>query len=346
MTNYIINISNIYIAFITKYNNISPLIKVILMKIKNKIKILFLSIALSVINPIFAQELDITASLPSWTYRGAIEIKLQSTSKNSKTFYSYNPDWWPNDAYLYTWTLLLKKSTPLVFFTYINEEVESKIKINNYIIEYPNTIRLSKDATYENSKTNNLFLINEWKSAVDLSYWYIKNDLWKYEFPKWTIINGWAKLNITELNWSGYYSLFSANDEKKDFTQVIEIIKEIKTPKPIISEPEIKNDPTGENNSDIDIEVIPEDNTDTNVIETVENTWFVEVQKNEVSDTSLEEIKDNWNSSDNETSMLNEIKTSTRDSGSESSNGWIAVVVWTLIAAAWAWVGRKYILKK
>lgn len=174
----------------------------------------------------FADWLDVEANLPSGTYDKVLKIELTPTDNKAKTFYSFNPDGWPNDALLYTWAIILKSSTPLVFFSFINTQIESKIKINNYTINYPNTINLTQDATLSNGKISNLFLKNNDSKDIDISFWELRSN-WKiYTIPDNTILNPGQTMDVSNaFNSPGTITLFSPNSESKDFINIIEKIE-------------------------------------------------------------------------------------------------------------------------
>lgn len=182
---------------------------------------------------IFADWIDVTSNLPSGTYDKVIKIILTPTDNKAKTFYSFNPNWWPNDALLYTWPIILKKSTPLVFFSFINTEIESKIKINNYILNYSNNINLFWDATFSNWKISNLFIKNNDQKDIDISFWELRSS-WKiYTIPDRTTLYPGQTLDVSNafsLSWT--ITLFSPNSESKDFVNVVEIPKVVEEPKP------------------------------------------------------------------------------------------------------------------
>lgn len=90
---------------------------------------------------VFAESVDVTNNLPSGTYSSPIRITLSPTQDGSKTFYSFKPDGYPGDAFLYTGSILLKHSSPFIYFSVISPTNESKIKQNNYIIDYSPSIK-------------------------------------------------------------------------------------------------------------------------------------------------------------------------------------------------------------
>lgn len=89
--------------------------------------------------------IDVDADIPSGTYHAPIHITLTPTEDDSKTFYSFKPDGYPQDAFLYTGSILLKNSSPLIYFSIVSPTNESRIKQNNYIIEYSSDVRFGQD---------------------------------------------------------------------------------------------------------------------------------------------------------------------------------------------------------
>jgi len=174
----------------------------------------------------WADWVDVEANLPSGTYDKILKIELIPTDSRAKTFYSFNPDGWPNDALLYTWAIILKSSTPLVFFSFINTQIESKIKINNYVLNYPNTINLTTDATFSNWKISNLFLKNNDSKDIDISFWELRKNWNIYTIPDNTVLNPGQTMDVSNaFNSTGTITLFSPNSESKDFVNVVEKIE-------------------------------------------------------------------------------------------------------------------------
>lgn len=223
------------------------------------ILLFFLNISLS-----FADGMDITANLPSWTYDHVLKIILTPSIDNTKTFYSFNPDWTPADALLYNWPILIKKSIPLIFFSYLNTQVESKIKENDYIINYPNTINLSWNSEITWNKISWVFIINNDNAAIDLSFWELRKDGSDYIIPDWTILDSKKHFPIDNIfSWSWYISLFSPDWEKKDFIEIKKLIQDSENLpiKPDNSSDDVKS--KKDQNSSVEIKSI---NTDSPIL--------------------------------------------------------------------------------
>ena len=119
------------------------------------ILLLFLAFPLGV----FAENVDVTANPPSGTYQSPIRIVLAPTEDSAKTFYSFKPDGYPGDAFLYTGAVLLKHSSPFIYFSIVSTSNESKIKQNNYIIEYPSVVQFENE-TVSGSGKKNISIVN------------------------------------------------------------------------------------------------------------------------------------------------------------------------------------------
>lgn len=348
------------------------------MNIKNKIissLIIILSITSTWLS--FAENVDVNANIKSWTYNKILKVDLTSTDSSSKIFYSFDPNWTPNDLLLYTWSIIIKKSTPLVFFTFLSTENESKIKQEDYIISYPNSLILWTWALFEDSKTTNLQLINTSSENIDIWYWYIKNDSQTIVFPENTTLSPWQTYDISLVNAAWIVSLFSPDDEKKDFVEPIEKKIEVapidnswnsETASPeeikqvsIIKKPIKKTIPK----TQVAIikpveklaEVIPETNKteETNTINnenttilnnSLSNSWETPVEENIKNDNPIEkdiaaidkELK-NSNPDFNDS-----IKVSVWESWN-NNNTWIYIFLGVLWTAAAVWVWRRVIKK-
>lgn len=285
----------------------------------------------------FADWLDVEANLPSGTYDKILKIELTPTDSKAKTFYSFNPDGWPNDALLYTWAIILKSSTPLVFFSFINTQIESKIKINNYTINYPNTINLTQDATLSNGKISNLFLKNNDTKDIDISFWELRSNWKVYTIPDNTILNPRETFDASNAFSSpGTITLFSPNSESKDFVNIIEKIE----PKPeIINTPVKKITPKKEE--------IKEETQKTETTQKIEEPKNEEIPApvvtettppetpnanvdNAINEISKEEIKPSENLWDNLKISLNWAK---------NDGNWIFIMMSIIIVTiAWIWI--------
>lgn len=231
---------------------------------KNKISTIFITSLILIWSYFWVSadtwKLTVTANIQSWTYDKVIKIELTPSNPSAKTFYSFNEDWWPNDALLYTWAILINRSTSLVFFSYLTIDDESKISIYDYVINYTNDIRLSTWATLENKEVKNLYVFNSWSSIADISYRMVKNDDSSIIVPENTILSSWEKFEIKWLKNSSTVYLFSPDEQKKDTVDIKELIKDTqltntwtqdKIENPIIpvlieNKTEIKEEPSSE----------------------------------------------------------------------------------------------------
>lgn len=150
-------------------------------------KIFFIIIFLILPFNVFAEKLDVTVDVPSGTYHSPIRITLSPTDPSAKTFYSFKPDGYPNDAFLYTGTILLKHSSPFIYFSFLSTSNESKIKQNDYIIEYPSTIHFVADS-FSGSGNIDIMLVNSGSESVDIGHWIIQSESEMVTIPDGTVI--------------------------------------------------------------------------------------------------------------------------------------------------------------
>lgn len=306
-------------------------------------------------NIIFAEWIDVSANIPSWKYSEIIKVELTPTNPSARTFYSFNPNGWPSDALLYTWAIIIKKSTPLVFFSYTSTENESKIKINNYIIKFSNNIRLSEWGKIVDWKINNLNLTNIWSDSIDLSFWEVRNDAGKIIIPDWTKIKSWEEFLINWLTWVWIVSLFSPDEEKKDFIEIIpevkeaipvkipvKSIKEVSSTKPKITE---SNSPTAIESQITEEEPVVNNTTVENIDKTIESN-IEKIWNNEVTIPAVIETKQE----NTENSLNDNLKSSANENWQgKSSNSWQIIIFWILWIALiwWIWqVWMKYYKKR
>jgi len=179
-------------------------------------KMYFLLILLLSPLGVFASSVDVTANPPSGTYQSPVYITLTPTDSQAKTFYSFKPDGYPQDAFLYTKPILLKNSSPFIYFSIINTTNESKIKQNNYIIEYSSFIRFESESVSGSGKVN-ITLINSGSESVNIGFWQVQSESDRKVIPEGTMIAPWAKQSVN-LNYTGNSSIVlrSPDNEEKD----------------------------------------------------------------------------------------------------------------------------------
>ena len=182
----------------------------------------------------FAANVDVIANPPSGTYHAPLYITLTPTEINAKTFYSFKPDGYPQDAFLYEKPILLKHSSPFIYFSIISTTNESKIKQNNYILEYPATIHFDTESI-SGSGTVQVNLINSGSENVDIGFWYIQSLSDMLIIPEHTIIYPGKKYRV-EINYPGTSSIVlrSPDDDERD------ILAHKSTEEKIITPPKIK----------------------------------------------------------------------------------------------------------
>lgn len=135
---------------------------------------------------IFAS-VDIIADMPSGTYHAPVYITLTPTESGSKTFYSFKPDGYPMDAFLYTGAILLKHSSPLIYFSIISPTNESKIKQNDYVIEYSPDVRFETDSVSGSGKVE-VVLMNGGSGEVNVGFWQVQSESDTIVIPEGTVI--------------------------------------------------------------------------------------------------------------------------------------------------------------
>ena len=180
------------------------------------LKIFFILALLFIPIATFAENVDVIANPPSGTYHAPLYITLTPTEKNAKTFYSFKPDGYPQDAFLYEKPILLKHSSPFIYFSIISTTNESKIKQNNYILEYPATIHFDTESISGSGKVQ-VNIINNGLENIDIGFWYIQSLSDMVTIPEHTILNPWKKYGV-EINYPGTSSvvLRSPDDDERD----------------------------------------------------------------------------------------------------------------------------------
>ncbi|MDD2917155.1 MAG: hypothetical protein PHH70_04900 [Candidatus Gracilibacteria bacterium] len=160
--------------------------------------------------------MDVTADIPSGTYHAPIHVTLTPSESRAKTFYSFKPDGTPNDAILYTGSVLLKHSTPFIYFSFLTTDIESKIKQNDYIFEYPGSVHFETD-TVVSSGVIQTVLINNGKDDRDIGWWYVESETDRAIIPEGTVLIPGAKYALS-IKYAGTSSvvLRSPDDDEKD----------------------------------------------------------------------------------------------------------------------------------
>lgn len=177
-----------------------------------------------------AESIDVTANPPSGTYHAPIRIELNTTQPGAKTFYSFKPDGYPQDAYLYTGAILLKKSSPLIFFSIISPTNESKIKQNDYIIEYSPKVHFStEEVTLDPSGIVNTVIVNESDKDINIGFYQVQSESSMTEVPEGTILAP-EKLYTVSFKYTGTSSIVlrSPDGEERGILQVVRV-----EPKPV-----------------------------------------------------------------------------------------------------------------
>lgn len=165
---------------------------------------------------VFAEKLDVIADMPSGTYHAPVHITLTPSDPEAKTFYSFKPDGYPNDAFLYTGSILLKHSTPIIYFSFLSTSDESKIKQNDYILEYPSTIHF-ENGSVSGSGNIDAVLVNSGSKSVNIGYWYVQSESDRVTVPEHIMLAPWAKYSIVlKYTGGGAVVLRSPDDDERD----------------------------------------------------------------------------------------------------------------------------------
>ena len=159
-------------------------------------------------------------------YNHAIRVSLNPSDPQAKIFYSFNPDGGPNDALAYTGQILLKSSTPLVYFGFVSMENESKVLIDDYVFDYPNTINFAPRATRDNDTIKQANIFNSGTGDLDISFWEIHAQNFSYIIPENTIIQANSNFALPDIPLSGGQSvlLSSPDGEQKDILTFDELM--------------------------------------------------------------------------------------------------------------------------
>jgi len=170
-----------------------------------------------------AESINVTATPPSGTYHAPIRIELNTTQSGSKTFYSFKPDGYPQDAYLYTGAILLRKSSPLIFFSIISPINESKIKLNEYIIEYsPDVHFRDTEVVLGSDSMVDVALINESDKDIDIGFYQVQSESSMTEIPEGTMLAS-GKIYTVSFQYTGKSPIVlrSPDGEERGILQVV-----------------------------------------------------------------------------------------------------------------------------
>ncbi|MDD5197393.1 MAG: hypothetical protein PHN60_00875 [Candidatus Gracilibacteria bacterium] len=163
-----------------------------------------------------ASSVDVVATPPSGTYHTPVHITLTPTQAGTKTFYSFKPDGYPQDAFLYTGSILLKHSSPLIYFSIISTSNESKIKQNDYIIEYPSAIHFESESISGSGQVE-VIMVNSGSENVNIGFWQVQSESDTVIIPEDTILAPWGKQSVY-VNYPGKSSIVlrSPDDDERD----------------------------------------------------------------------------------------------------------------------------------
>lgn len=190
---------------------------------KHRTKIYILAALFLFPSFVLAESIDVTATPPSGTYHTPIRIELNTTQPGAKTFYSFKPDGYPQDAYLYTGAILLKKSSPLIFFSIISPTNESKIKQNDYVIEYsPDVHFRDTEVVLGSDNMVDVALINESDKDIDIGFYQVQSESSMTEILEGTILAS-GKIYTVSFQYTGKSPIVlrSPDGEERGILQVV-----------------------------------------------------------------------------------------------------------------------------
>lgn len=151
------------------------------------------------VSPAFAATtLTVTADKASGTYDAPISVTLKASDPAAKIWYTFNPKAPPGDALPYSKPLRIDKTTPLLYFAYVDKENESKVERKDYVIapvtlKIEGGIEIAHDAKYVT-----VDLQNYGPAAVPLAGWTIRTDMGSRTFSKSAVsIAAGAKSDFT-----------------------------------------------------------------------------------------------------------------------------------------------------
>ena len=109
-------------------------------------------------------QITVTASKPAGRYTGPIRIELRASNPEAKIWYTCRRNGTPADLIRYTEIITLSKSCALIYFGYVNTELESNIERTDYTILYSDNIELE-------TRNQLLSLVNTGNTTVDIGGW-------------------------------------------------------------------------------------------------------------------------------------------------------------------------------
>lgn len=125
-----------------------------------------------------ATTVSVNADRPSGTYGAPFEVTLSASDPAAKIWYVFNPDSPPGDALPYSKPIRIEKSTPLLFFAYVDLQNESKIERRDYVVSLPTSLRFAQTSVEipQNGKTVSVTVENFGDSPVPLTNWTLRTE--------------------------------------------------------------------------------------------------------------------------------------------------------------------------
>ena len=106
-------------------------------------------------------QITVTTSKPAGRYAGPIRVELRASNPEAKIWYTCRRNGTPADLIRYTEIIILSKSCALIYFGYVNTELESNIERTDYTILYSDNIELE-------TRNQLLSLVNTGDTTVDI----------------------------------------------------------------------------------------------------------------------------------------------------------------------------------
>lgn len=108
----------------------------------------------------------VTADKKAGRYDGPIYVKITASNPDAKIWYTCKRNGTPSDLLKYEKPILLKKSCALIYFAYVDTQLESKIERTDYTILYSDDVKLE-------TENQILSLRNTGTETVDVGNWEI-----------------------------------------------------------------------------------------------------------------------------------------------------------------------------
>ncbi len=115
----------------------------------------------------FANPISITATPEAGRYSGPQYIKLESSTPETKIWWTCQRNGHPSDLNAYSGAILLTMSCALTYFGYVTSELESSITRSDYTIVYPESLSMTALET-------DIQIQNTGDTTVDIGLWKVQ----------------------------------------------------------------------------------------------------------------------------------------------------------------------------